>query len=109
MEINLIYKPLATIKSYLRDGFMVAKKTAGNKTSKKLESFNRSQEIHQVLEKGIIESEALLNSAADRPDDDAHIVDLLASTSGEQAVRLNPKQGRQPASLKPKKSKGKKR
>lgn len=62
------------------------------KISKKLDAFNRSQQIYQVLEKGIIESEALLNSAADRPEDDAHIVELLESTSsGEQAVRLRPK------------------
>jgi hypothetical protein len=93
---------------------MVAKKTGAGKSSKKLDSFNRSQQIHQVLEKGIIESEALLNSAADRPDDDAHIVDLLASTSGEQGVRLSSKQAKQPARKsskpsKPKKSKGKKR
>jgi hypothetical protein len=71
---------------------MATKKTGAGKASKKLESFNRSQQIHNVLEKGIIESEALLNSAADRPEDDAHIVDLLASTSGESAVKLNAKQ-----------------
>jgi hypothetical protein len=70
--------------------FMAAKKQGG-RVSKKLESFNRSQEIYQVLEKGIIESEALLNSAADRPEDDAHIVELLESTAGERAVRFNPK------------------
>src|SRR5271169_6080797 len=73
---------------------MATKKTGGNKLSKKLESFNRSQEIHQVLEKGIIESEALLNSAADRPDDDAHIGDLLASTSDESGMNLNSRQSR---------------
>lgn len=66
-------------------------KRSGTRVSKKLESFNRTQKIYQVLEKGIIESEALLNSAADRPEDDAHIVDLLASTSGEEAVRMTPR------------------
>lgn len=71
---------------------MAAKKTSAGKVSKKLESFNRSQEIYQVLEKGIIESEALLNSAADRPDDDAHIVELLESTTGEHAARIEGKQ-----------------
>ncbi len=71
---------------------MAAKKTSAGKVSKKLESFNRSQEIYQVLEKGIIESEALLNSAADRPDDDAHIVELLESTTGEHGVRIEGKQ-----------------
>ncbi len=70
--------------------FMVAKRS-GSKTSKKLDAFNRSQKIYQVLEKGIIESEALLNSAADRPEDDAHIVELLESTKGEEAIRLTPK------------------
>lgn len=84
---------------------MVTKKSVG-KISKKLESFNRSQEIYQVLEKGIIESEALLNSAADRPEDDAHIVELLESTSGEQAVKLrsNPISKNQRGSSGPKRS-----
>ncbi len=85
---------------------MVTKKNGGGKASKKLESFNRSQKIYQVLEKGIIESEALLNSAADRPEDDAHIGDLLASTSGERAVRLDTKPTK---ASRPKKSKGKNR
>ncbi|MDE1768385.1 MAG: hypothetical protein KGH67_01815 [Candidatus Micrarchaeota archaeon] len=62
------------------------------KASRKLESFNRSQEIYRVLEKGIIESEALLNSSADRPEDDAHIGELLESTTGEAAVKLQPRQ-----------------
>ncbi len=70
---------------------MATKKAPAAKPSKKLESFNKSQEIYQVLEKGIIESEALLNSAADRPDDDAHIVELLESTSGESASRFKSK------------------
>ncbi len=82
---------------------MGSKRNGGSKVSKNLESFNRSQEIHQVLEKGIIESEALLNSAADRPDDDAHIVDLLASASGESGVKLESKRSSS------RRSKGKKR
>jgi len=49
--------------------------------SKRLASFNKTQEIYKLLEKGIIESEALLSSAVDRPQDDAHVLDLLDSTS----------------------------
>lgn len=55
--------------------------------SKKVESFNRSQEIYKLLEKGIIESEALMGSAVDRPEDDAHIIDLLESTSASEKQR----------------------
>lgn len=98
--------------------FMPAKRSGG-RVSKKLESFNRTEKIYQQLEKGIIESEALLNSAADRPEDDAHIVELLESTSGEQAIRTKQRANipRQKVArrinasrLKPKKaSKGKKR
>ena len=51
------------------------------KNSSKLVSFNRTQEIYKLLEKGIIESEALMNGSVDRPEDDAHLSDLLSSTS----------------------------
>ena len=47
----------------------------------RLEAFNRSQEIYKALEKGIIENEALMGSAIDRPEDDAHLSELLESTS----------------------------
>ena len=59
---------------------MANKRSSGGKSSKKLDSFNRTQEIYKLLEKGIIESEALLSTAADRPEDDAHVIDLLEST-----------------------------
>jgi hypothetical protein len=63
----------------------MSKKTAArSKASKKLQSFNRSQEIYKLLEKGIIESEALMNSSVDRPEDDAHIVELFESASQER-------------------------
>ena len=59
---------------------MANKKSSSGKSSKSLDSFNRTQEIYKLLEKGIIESEALLSTAADRPEDDAHVIDLLEST-----------------------------
>lgn len=71
---------------------MATKKSSKGHTSKRLESFNRTQEIYKLLEKGIIESEALLSTAADRPQDDAHVNDLLSSadTSGN-SVLPNPR------------------
>ena len=68
---------------------MAKKKSSKGKSSNKLALFNRTQEIYKLLEKGIIESEALLSTAADRPEDDAHVLDLLESTgsSTTQAYR----------------------
>ncbi len=55
---------------------------AGKKSRySRIEAFNRSQEIYKALEKGIIENEALMGSAIDRPEDDAHLSELLESTS----------------------------
>ena len=84
------------------------KKSSKGKVSKKLESFNRTQKIYQILERGIIESEALLNSAADRPDDDAHISDLLESTSGSSESESSSKNSAKKKS-KPKKMSRKRR
>ena len=64
---------------------MANKKSSKGKSSKMLDSFNRTQEIYKLLEKGIIESEALLSTAADRPEDDAHVLELLESTSAPTA------------------------
>jgi hypothetical protein len=63
---------------------MGAKKIQRRAKSSKFDSFNRSQQIYKLLEKGIIESEALSSSAADRPEDDAHVLELLEG-SGEGA------------------------
>ena len=63
---------------------MANKKSSKGKSSNKLALFNRTQEIYKLLEKGIIESEALLSTAADRPEDDAHVLDLLESTKQQQ-------------------------
>ena len=60
------------------------KKSSG-RSSSKLAAFNRTQEIYKLLEKGIIESEALLSTAADRPTDDAHVLELLESASAPNA------------------------
>ncbi len=60
---------------------MPNKKSSRGKSSSKLAAFNRTQEIYKLLEKGIIESEALLSTAADRPTDDAHVLDLLESAN----------------------------
>ena len=70
---------------------MANKKSSSQKgsSSKRLASFNRSQEIYKLLEKGIIESEALLGSAVDRPEDDAHMLDLLNSTTGESGRAIS--------------------
>ena len=77
----------------------MSKKTAArSKASKKLQSFNRSQEIYKLLEKGIIESEALMNSSVDRPEDDAHIVELLESASQGRTQGDGTLPGRKPAS-----------
>jgi hypothetical protein len=62
---------------------MASKKSSKTKSSKKLDMFNRTQEIYKLLEKGIIESEALMGTAADRPEDDAHVLDLLESTGAQ--------------------------
>lgn len=77
----------------------MAKKTSRSKTSKKLESFNRSQEIYKLLEKGIIESEALMNSSADRPEDDAHISELFesATSTGPSASQKSSKRKSAPS------------
>ncbi|MCL4364701.1 MAG: hypothetical protein M1569_00940 [Candidatus Marsarchaeota archaeon] len=78
--------------------------------SSRLEAFNRSQEIYKALEKGIIENEALMGSAIDRPEDDAHLSELLESTS-EPTVRNATSRKRHVKSrrVKPSKSKGKRR
>lgn len=77
---------------------MATKKSSKGQTSKKLESFNRTQEIYKLLEKGIIESEALLSTAADRPQDDAHINDLLSDVGGDgSAPRASRRASRQAA------------
>lgn len=87
----------------------MAKKKSKSKSSK-LESFNRSQEIYKLLEKGIIESEALMSSAVDRPEDDAHVLDLLESTStpGTTAQRSRPKSKSSKKKARPKPSKQRK-
>ena len=64
---------------------MVKKRSSNGKSSSKLAAFNRTQEIYKLLEKGIIESEALLSTAADRPTDDAHVLDLLESANAPNA------------------------
>ncbi len=64
---------------------MPNKKSSKGKSSGKLAAFNRTQEIYKLLEKGIIESEALLSTAADRPTDDAHVLDLLESANAPGA------------------------
>ena len=64
---------------------MPNKKSSRGKSSGKLAAFNRTQEIYKLLEKGIIESEALLSTAADRPTDDAHVLDLLESANAPSA------------------------
>ncbi|MHB1829772.1 MAG: hypothetical protein ACYCO0_00045 [Candidatus Micrarchaeaceae archaeon] len=69
---------------------MATKKSSKGQTSKKLESFNRTQEIYKLLEKGIIESEALLSTAADRPQDDAHINDLLSNADVKGSPASSP-------------------
>ncbi len=72
-------------------------------TSKKLEAFNRSQEIYKALEKGIIENEALMGSAIDRPEDDAHLSELLESTSVPKSPGSKHKRAKPSSSARPKK------
>ncbi len=79
---------------------IMAKKPS--RTSKKVESFNRSQEIYKLLEKGIIESEALMGSALDRPEDDAHITELLESATDVDKQQRKSK----PSGSAPKRRKG---
>lgn len=64
---------------------MAKKKSSKGKSSSNLAAFNRTQEIYKLLEKGIIESEALLSTAADRPTDDAHVLELLESANAPNA------------------------
>ena len=64
------------------------------KNSKKFEAFNRSQQIYKLLEKGIIESDALLSSTGDRPEEDAHVSDLLqVATSRHYPISLEKRRG----------------
>ncbi|MDE1861028.1 MAG: hypothetical protein KGH72_04930 [Candidatus Micrarchaeota archaeon] len=74
---------------------MPAKKTSkrgkGGSRSSRFESFNRSQNIYKILEKGIIESEALSSSAADRPEDDAHVLELLEGSETSEREASSPK------------------
>lgn len=57
---------------------MVAKKNK-SKRSTGFETFNRSQQIYKLLEKGIIEGEALTSSATDSPEQEDHIAKLFGS------------------------------
>ncbi len=57
---------------------MAAKKNK-SKRATGFETFNRSQQIYKLLEKGIIENEALSSSATDRPEQEDHIAKLLGS------------------------------
>lgn len=63
---------------------MASKKSGKSKSSKKLQAFNRSQEIYKLLEKGIIVNEALSSSTGDRPEEDAHVSSLLDMASDEE-------------------------
>ena len=83
---------------------MANKKSSKSKSSKRLDLFNRTQEIYKLLEKGIIESEALLSTAADRPEDDAHVIDLLEST-GSATVPAYKKSAKPSAKSRPKAAK----
>lgn len=68
---------------------MVSKKSRRkSKPSRNINAFNRSQEIYKLLEKGIVESDALLGSTRDRPEEDAHVSDLLEENMKDNG-RLN--------------------
>lgn len=48
---------------------------------KKLEQFKRTQDINRILEKGSIETQALLESAGeDRPAEASHAYDLISES-----------------------------
>lgn len=66
---------------------MASKKSGKSRSSKKLQAFNRSQEIYKLLEKGIIVNEALSSSTGDRPEEDAHVSDLLNVTAEKEEGR----------------------
>ncbi len=74
---------------------MAAKKNKGKRETG-FETFNRSQQIYKLLEKGIIESEALSNSATDRPEQEDHIAKLL----GSPEYSTNPSVAAKPVSVK---------
>ncbi len=61
---------------------MSAKKNKGKKSAS-FEAFNKSQQIYKLLEKGIIESEALSSSSTDRPEQEDHIANLLGSSEAK--------------------------
>ncbi len=57
----------------------MARKKTKSKNASGFETFNKSQQIYKLLEKGIIESEALSSSSSDRPEQEDHIAALLGS------------------------------
>ncbi|MDE1851403.1 MAG: hypothetical protein KGH69_01795 [Candidatus Micrarchaeota archaeon] len=65
---------------------MASKKSGKSKSSKKLQAFNRSQEIYKLLEKGIIVNEALSSSTGDRPEEDAHVSELLGMAAEDEGT-----------------------
>lgn len=74
---------------------MADKKNKGKRATG-FETFNKSQQIYKLLEKGIIESEALSNSATDRPEQEDHIAKLL----GSPEYGTNPSVAAKPVSVK---------
>lgn len=75
----------------------MVKKPSKSKKMKKLQAFNRSQEIYKLLEKGIIVNEALSSSTGDRPEEDAHVSDLLDLTTPskpQKQAKARPSKGR---------------
>ncbi|MDE1823969.1 MAG: hypothetical protein KGI00_00200 [Candidatus Micrarchaeota archaeon] len=73
---------------------MASKKSGKSRSSKKLQAFNRSQEIYKLLEKGIIVNEALSSSTGDRPEEDAHVSDLLEVASEKEERKSKPGKAR---------------
>ena len=61
---------------------MADKKNKGKRAAG-FETFNKSQQIYKLLEKGIIESEALTGNSTDRPGQEDHIANLLESAEAE--------------------------
>ncbi len=66
-------------------GLSMAGKKNKLKRQTGVETFNKSQHIYKLLEKGIIESEALSGNSTDRPEQEDHIASLLGSIESEPA------------------------
>jgi hypothetical protein len=62
---------------------------------KKIEMLRRTQEINEIVERGSVEEQALLDSAGEsRPADEAHVLDLLTNAQQQSSSYLRESRSR---------------